>query len=303
MHLSKDGCFLLEYFGVLWKKVGEERIQMSKSLTPKQLIALNRDMEYLVTNLQGVAKVSNFAYKLFSIMDTPSMLNMKKIAESINKFCDKPSWDTSIIKANLESLENFEETIMGLDMEELNQQMAALHKIKYSSLLANSSDLSKTINNIISVAYDISQSYSSNKNSSEREKLETQFANQSEIVESFIEQAENPVGFQKRVANWAEEKWKKYKYFVYILYAIWSNFGQPYFQQNIGIPVTAYLVSNVKELPEKAGKVICQLEKDIEAIIIEDTNYYYKVNFIDKDGFEREGYVAKKNLKVIDIEN
>lgn len=50
---------------------------------------------------------------------------------------------------------------------------------------------------------------------------------------------------------------KKKKYYVIVLTVlfIWTNFVQPYFQDKIGVPVTAYVVSNVKELPEKASKV------------------------------------------------
>ena len=62
----------------------------------------------------------------------------------------------------------------------------------------------------------------------------------------------------------------------------------------------SYVVSNVKELPQKGAEVICQLKEDIEAVIIENTNYYYKVSFIDENGVQREGYVAKRNLKLIE---
>ena len=65
------------------------------------------------------------------------------------------------------------------------------------------------------------------------------------------------------------------------------------------IPVTAYVVSNVKELPEKGAKIIGQINENIEAIVIENTNYYYKVTFTDEHGETKEGYVAKRNLKLL----
>ena len=40
----------------------------------------------------------------------------------------------------------------------------------------------------------------------------------------------------------------------------------------------------------------------MKTIITENQNYYYKVSFIDKNGIEREGYVAKRNLKIIEQE-
>ena len=66
------------------------------------------------------------------------------------------------------------------------------------------------------------------------------------------------------------------------------------------MPVTAYVVSNVKEFPEKGAKIIGQIHENIEAIIIENTNYYYKVTFTNENGETKEGYVAKRNLKIIE---
>ena len=108
------------------------------------------------------------------------------MAGAINNFCDKSSWNTCIEKTNLEALENFGKSIPGLDAQELNEQIEALCKIKYSDWFSVSSDFNEAINNIISVVYDISQSYSSNTDASDQEKLETQFLNQEEVVEAFI---------------------------------------------------------------------------------------------------------------------
>lgn len=275
---------------------------MSKgiSLTPEELIILNEDINLLVNMLQSVGNVSNFAHKIFSVINTPTTNKLKSITEWINKFCDKKSWDKTLLQANVESLENFKNSISGLDATELNKQIEALHKINYSKLFTDLNDFDERFNSIISIAYEISQSYSTDKEYSEQERSETRFTSQREFVEALIEQRENPVGFQEKVANWAEDKKKKYYLIIFLSLFMWNNFVQPYFQQNIGVPVTAYIVSNVKDIPEKTGKVVCQLKKDIKAIIIEDTNYYYKVKFIDEDGIEKEGYVAKKNLKVID---
>ena len=66
------------------------------------------------------------------------------------------------------------------------------------------------------------------------------------------------------------------------------------------MPVTAYVVSNVKEFPEKGAKIVGQIHENIEATIIGNTNYYYKVTFINEDGEIKEGYVAKRNLKIIE---
>lgn len=95
---------------------------------------------------------------------------------------------------------------------------------------------------------------------------------------------------------------KTQEYFIVINFwlLIWGIFIVPYLQENVGLPVMTYVVSNVKELPEKGAKIVAQLKKNIEATIIENTNYYYKVTFTDEDGVQREGYVAKRNLKIIE---
>lgn len=62
------------------------------------------------------------------------------------------------------------------------------------------------------------------------------------------------------------------------------------------------VVSCVKQAPEKGAEIIYKLKDGIQAIITENTNYYYKVRFTDENGVEREGYVAKKNLRVIEEE-
>ena len=129
---------------------------------------------------------------------------------------------------------------------------------------------------------------------------ESDFISNEELEEAIIEQNENPIGFQERIANWTEEKKKKYCIAVFILMFVWNNFVAPYFQQEIGIPVMAWTVSHVKELPEKTGKYITDLKEDIEAIVIENVPYYYKVSFVDENGKLKEGYVSKRSVKRVE---
>lgn len=136
----------------------------------------------------------------------------------------------------------------------------------------------------------------------DEEVIEDDFSSSEEIVETLQEQADNQKGFQERVADWSEAKRKKYYIIIGIIYFIWTNFCQPYFHDTVGKPVTAYVVSKVRELPQAAGKVIDELKEDLQAIITEDVPYYYKVTYTDEEGNVREGYVAKRNLKVIEVE-
>lgn len=136
----------------------------------------------------------------------------------------------------------------------------------------------------------------------DEEFIEEDFSSNEEIAEALQEQADDPKGFQERVADWSEAKKKKYYIIIKILSLILTIVFEPYIQETIGKPVAAYTISKVKELPKAAGKVIDELKKDFQAIITEDVPYYYKVTYTDENGDTREGYVAKKNLKIIEDE-
>lgn len=132
--------------------------------------------------------------------------------------------------------------------------------------------------------------------------LETDFADEQELQEALEEESVDQDKFLKRIKNWAEEKKKKYKIYKIIMFIVVNVFLLPYLQENIGKPVMTKVVSCVKQAPEKGAEIIYKLKDGIQAIITENTNYYYKVRFTDENGVEREGYVAKKNLRVIEEE-
>lgn len=192
---------------------------------------------------------------------------------------------------------NISETIDDARMEKLHY----LSKIDFTPVFVDEFIKSGSLYAAIDTAYEISQK-KIHEIETEDNESQSELLSSEEVTKAVIEHIDNPEGFQERLANWSEKK--KIQYFIIwqIICVLWANFCQPYFQDNIGKPVTSYIVSNVKELPEKGAKVICQLKQSIEAIILENSSYYYKVSFIDEDGIKREGYVAKKNLKVLDEE-
>lgn len=132
--------------------------------------------------------------------------------------------------------------------------------------------------------------------------LETDFADEQELQEALEEESTDQDKFLKRIKNWAEEKKMKYKIYKFIMFIVVNVFLMPYLQENIGKPVMTKVVSCVKQAPEKGAEIIYKVKDGIQAIITENTNYYYKVRFTDENGVEREGYVAKKNLRVIEEE-
>lgn len=129
--------------------------------------------------------------------------------------------------------------------------------------------------------------------------LEEEFDNSEEFEQAFIEQIENPIGFQERFANWVDEKKRKYFIYCLIIFHLWTIFFQPYLQDKIGRPVMARIESTVKELPEKKSKVVCHIGQGTEMIITENVNYYYKVSFVNENGVAYEGYVAKRNIELL----
>lgn len=194
------------------------------------------------------------------------------------------------------SIQNLQESMKIFTDSVIAEQISQLESIDYSKIFSQTLQKNGTFKDAVDAAY---ESLQEEENTPENVELETDFASEQEIQDTINDQMNNPVGFQERVANWAAEKYKKYFIVINFWLLIWGIFIQPYLQENVGLPAMTYVESNVKELPEKGAKIVAQLKENIEATIIENTNYYYKVTFTDEDGAQREGYVAKRNLKII----
>ena len=194
------------------------------------------------------------------------------------------------------SIQNLQESMKIFTDSVMAGQINQLESINYGKIFSQTLQKNGTFKEAVDAAYESLQE----ENISENVELETDFASEQEIQDTINDQMNNPVGFQERVANWAAEKYKKYFIVINFWLLTWGIFIQPYLQENVGLPVMTYVASDVKELPEKGAKIVTRLKKNIEATIIKNTNYYYKVTFIDEDGVRKEGYVAKRNLKIIE---
>ena len=166
-------------------------------------------------------------------------------------------------------------------------------------------NIAEALNSYSSVKDVIDSVYSSLDFDDEEEniaELETDFADEQELQDALEEEFTDENKFAKRIKNWAEEKIKKYQIYKIVVSILLNVFVYPYLGEYVGKPVMTKVVSIVKEAPEKGAEIIYRLKDGVQAVIMEDTNYYYKVKFTDENGVEREGYVAKKNLKVIEQE-
>lgn len=231
---------------------------------------------------QAMASVAGLQYPL-AIQE--SLTNFSKIIQASSGI------DYANLIASARSMQSvFEGLQPSIDL--IRENISPMLK-EYAELSSRLSHVGYNFSDLVEQAYESIE---------DEEELDDKSVSKEEVVELIEEQISNPIGFQERLANKSEKFVKKYWLVFLIIYFIWANFYQPYFQDTIGKPVAAYTVSKVKELPEKAGKVIDELKHEVQAIITEDVPYYYKVTYTDEDGNVKEGYVAKKNIQIIETE-
>lgn len=169
--------------------------------------------------------------------------------------------------------------------------------ISYVSSLQRPTSVTKNINDDL---FDlINETYYEDEDIKDFE-AEEGFSSNTEIQEALEKQVTDPIGFQEKVSLWTEKKKRQFFIVCAIIGMLYNIFIEPYLQEYIGVPVTAWTIAHVKDIPNKAGKFIADLKQDIEATIVENVPYYYKVSFIDENGDLKEGYVSKRSVKFIE---
>ena len=210
-------------------------------------------------------------------------------------------WET--VRKNL-GLQSMQSSFFTTPQPAINDNLVkALERLTSVTSMLDMSSLQRFASEIESVnedLYDILNEVYYKDDDIEDFELEEGFKCNAEIQEALEEQVNDPVKFQEKVAFWTEKKKRQFFIVYIILNFFWGNFIQPYFQESIGAPVMAWTVAHVKELPEKVGKFIGDLKEDIEATIIENVPYYYKVTFVDENGEIKEGYVSKRSVKLVE---
>lgn len=267
----------------------------------KNLANLFKEMSKIIlpTPEQTRASYSAFTNSIGRISDSVTKIYFNRnMSEELRVIAGEMSqtlktYLDNSIGMSQDALESMIELLSDIQRE----QIETIRKIDFSeiftSMYKSSKDISlNSLKEVVNAAYRLVQ---------EEEDLEDVLSAE-EAKEAIEEQLNNPKGFQQRTKEWSEKKIAKYFIIWRLICFLYSNFLQPYFQQNVGLPVMTWAVSNVKELPQKGAEVVCQIKEGVEAIIIENTNYYYKVSFTDEDGVVQEGYVAKRNLKLIQQE-
>jgi len=209
--------------------------------------------------------------------------SMSNLAQTIAQY--HYTYDIEIMR---QSLLEIAKTLSNMQTE----QLKALSQIDFGKL--NFDFHSKKFDDLVDLAYEVTM-----------EDTEDVTVSKEELKETFIEsQKEGNIWERINIQLYdSVEKFKKTHFIFYIIMMLLvQHIFFSWFDDAIGKHVIPKVTSIVRELPEKSSEIICHLEQNIEAIITENQNYYYKVSFIDENGIEREGYVAKRNLKIIDQE-
>lgn len=276
----------LESYKKMSASISSSLSVMMKSYSTALKLEINDVTKPFLKTMNTYAKM-NMSYLTSGLLTDSISAPLREIEKTFKLY--EQAHVSESLRAISESMSLFSKSIA-------SEQFRQLRGIDYSALFSNIMPQSSSLSQIVDTAYSIVQDELSEHNEQDEDFTEE------EVQEALQDQVSNPEGFQERVAGWTEKK--KIQFFIIwqLICFVYGNFLQPYFQENVGMPVTAYVVSNVKELPQKGANIICKLKEGVEAIIIEDTNYYYKVSFIDESGEEREGYVAKRNLKKIEEE-
>lgn len=285
---------------------------IAKSLNPlaEALSEIGKEYEN-IDGLKSVSAVWKAAYTSFEVSEyyKQSVESFKEIGRQLSEINMEEEY-----RKSLDSFQNIAKSLMSvsvIDMPRLiqnlqelmklfkdsaaSEQLSQLESIEYGKIYFQTLEAGGTFKDAVDVVY---ESLQEKENIPENIELETDFANEQEIKDTINDQINNPVGFQERIANWAGEKRKKY-YIVVVLWRMIFNIFIVTSLQDWGTTVTTKVVSSVKELPQKGAEIIYQLKENFEATIIENTNYYYKITFTDDEGVQREGYVAKRNLKIV----
>lgn len=175
-----------------------------------------------------------------------------------------------------------------------------LSKIDFSPIFISEFINSGFFTDSLSIAYKIAQNEFDHAGD-EINELELELSDIAELENDVNEYIHSPETFRERFTSWPIKKKIRYCKINQILCFLCACFIRLYIQGNISLPVVALKVKNVRKMPQAGAEVICQMKENTEAIILEDTILYYRIAFIDENGIKREGYVAKKGLKLLNV--
>lgn len=247
---------------------------------------------------ESVTKIGNMLNDFSKAMldNLPDINQINKSLESLQYSIGNiakimSSYDyTLAFKGVTQTVKELAETLSTMHIE----QLKLLSQTDFKQLYINADYHNKSFDDLIDLAYETTVAETKVSPLSKEELKST--------ISTAKENKSRLKDINKQLFTYID-KFKKESYIFYIIITIFIQcFFAPWFADEVGKPAMSKIACSVKELPEKRAEIICHLTQNIETIITENQNYYYKVSFIDENGIEREGYVAKRNLKIIDPE-
>lgn len=266
------------------------------TISDKAMESIKRTQQMISTaNTESFNRLSDTLQGMVERLSEFAMSNTYQNVEFISKSMQQTlsNFAQAVTRSYSYEMEGIRQSVIELSKKLSDmqiEQLKVLSQIDFSKI--NYDFHSKEFDDLVDLAYETTI-----------EDPENVAISKEELKETFIKS-------QNSKSSWKElniklhdnaEKFKKEYYIIYLTIIFIINcFFIPFVADNIGKPAMVKTACFVKELPEKGAEIICQLHENIETIITENTNYYYKVSFINENGVEREGYVAKRNLKIID---
>lgn len=129
----------------------------------------------------------------------------------------------------------------------------------------------------------------------------SELSDMEELEDAIYECINEPRFFREKFTGLNLKKKLQYCRIIHILCFLCAFFIRQYTKVDIGSLVVAHKVSNVRKMPQAEAEVICRMKENTEAIILENVILYYKIAFIDEDGIKKEGYVIKRNLRLLNV--
>lgn len=200
----------------------------------KSLESYQKDFDLLMSNRNELLKmyssysqiqISEMAESLRKTMDLYAKINASYLTNDL--FSDSMRNTIESLAQSFKAYEQMNiaesakaiaESINAMSKSLRLEQLKQLQQIDFSCMFADIVPKSTSLSDIVETAY-------------------------SRVQEVLTEQATDSKGFQAKFANWTEKK--KIQFFIIwqLICFIYGNFFQPYFQENVGIPVTAYVVA------------------------------------------------------------
>lgn len=125
------------------------------------------------------------------------------------------------------------------------------------------------------------------------------------ITDLASEDPDTQLNANERFHIWEEKKKIQFSIILRILKII-AWISSPVIAATLAVlwsPVTSKIESPLRSEPSAKSKIITSIPKDEQCIIINNTNYYYQVYYVDSNNCDYTGWIPKRNVKLIETQD